>query len=140
MPIRPFCYAVKKNRYVGLRVDCGDLLEESYHSIPDLPRDRRELRSLARTRESLIKVRTKIKNRITHELEAAYIKLSSVLSDVFGKSGRHIVDGLLNGKDLEEVLDSIPSKRVRANKEEIRGIIQANLSPSQISPSAPTWI
>jgi transposase len=97
------------------------------------PRDRRELRSLTRTRESLIKVRTKIKNRITHELEAACIKLSSVLSDVFGKSGRHIVDGLLNGMDLEEVLDSIPSKRVRANKEEIRGIIQANLSPSQIS-------
>ena len=97
------------------------------------PRDRCELRSLTRTRESLIKVRTKIKNRITHELEAACIKLSSVLSDVFGRSGRHIVDGLLNGMDLEEVLDSIPSKRVRANKEEIRGIIQANLSPSQIS-------
>ena len=60
-------------------------------------RNHRELRSLTRTRESLIKVRTKIKNRVTHELEAACIKLSSVLSDVFGKSGRHIVDGLLNG-------------------------------------------
>ena len=96
------------------------------------PRDHRELRSLTRTRESLIKVRTKIKNRVTHELEAACIKLSSVLSDVFGKSGRHIVDGLLNGMDLEKILESIPSKRVRAIKEEIRGIIQANLSPSQI--------
>ena len=96
-------------------------------------RDHRELRSPTRTRESLIKVRTKIKNKVTHELEAACIKLSSVLSDIFGKSGRHIVDGLLNGMDLEEVLDNIPSKRVRANKEEIRGIIQANLSPSQIS-------
>jgi transposase len=96
------------------------------------PRDRRELRSLTRTRESLIKVRTKIKNRATHELEAACIKLSSVLSDIFGKSGRHIIDGLLNGMDLEKILESIPSKRVRENKEEIRGIIQANLSPSQI--------
>jgi transposase len=96
------------------------------------PRDRRELRSLTRTRESLIKFRTKIKNRATHELEAACIKLSSVLSDIFGKSGRHIIDGLLNGMDLEKILESIPSKRVRENKEEIRGIIQANLSPSQI--------
>jgi len=96
------------------------------------PRDRRELRSLTRTRESLIKVRTKIKNRVTHELEAACIKLSSVLSDIFGKSGRHIIDGLLNGMDLEKILESIPSKRVRVNKEEIRGIIQASLSPSQI--------
>src|SRR5512137_2039476 len=43
-------------------------------------RDHRELRSLTRTRESLIKVRTKIKNKVTYELEAACIKLSSVLS------------------------------------------------------------
>lgn len=92
----------------------------------------RELRSLTRARESLIKVRTKIKNRVTHELEAACIKLSSVIADVFGKSGRHIVDGLLNGMDLEKILESIPSGRVRKNKEEIRGIIQANLSTSQI--------
>ena len=96
------------------------------------PKDHRELRSLTRSRENLIKVRTKIKNWVTHELEAACIKLSSVLSDVFGKSGRHIVDGLLNGMDLETILESIPSKRVRVNKEEIRGIIQANLSRSQI--------
>jgi len=95
-------------------------------------RDHRELRSLTRTRESLIKVRTKIKNRVTHELEAACIKLSSVLSDVFGKSGRHIVDGLLNGMDLEEILESIPSRKVKAIKGEIRGTIQANLSPLQI--------
>ena len=96
------------------------------------PRYHRELRSLTRTRESLIKVRTKIKNRVTHELEAACIKLSSVLSDVFGKSGRHIVDGLLNGMDLEEILESIPSRKVKAIKEEIRGTIQANLSSLQI--------
>lgn len=95
-------------------------------------RNHRELRSLTRTRESLIKVRTKIKNRVIHELEAACIKLSSVLSDVFGKSGRHIVDGLLNGMDLEEILESIPSRKVKAIKEEIRGVIQLNLSSLQI--------
>ena len=87
-------------------------------------KNHRELRSLTRARESLIKVRTKIKNRVTHELEAACIKLSSVLSDVFGKSGRHIVDGLINGMDLEEILESIPSRKVKAIKEEIRGTIQ----------------
>jgi transposase len=95
-------------------------------------RDYRELRLLTRTRESLIKVRTKIKNKVTHELEAACIKLSSVLSDVFGKSGRHIVDGLLNGMGLEVILESIPSRKIRAIKEEIRGTIQSNLSTIQI--------
>jgi transposase len=96
------------------------------------PRDYRELRSLATARESLIKVRTKIKNQVTQELEAACIKLTSVLSDIFGKSGRHIIDGLLNGIDLEKILESIPLKRVRTNREQIREIIQANLSSSQI--------
>jgi transposase len=96
------------------------------------PRDYRELRSLTRTRESMIKVRTKIKNMVTHELEAACIKLSSVLSDIFGESGRHIVDGLLNSVDLEAILESIPSRKIKGNKEEIRGTIQANLSPLQI--------
>jgi len=95
-------------------------------------RDHRELRSLTRSRENLVKLRTKLKNWITHELEAACIKLSTVLSDIFGKSGRHIVDGLTNGIDFEKILETIPSKKVRANKEEIRGIIHANLSSSQI--------
>jgi transposase len=95
-------------------------------------RDHRELRSLTRTRESLMKVRTTIKNRVTHELEGACIKLSSVLSDVFGKSGRHIVNGLLSGMDLEEILETIPSRKVKAIKDKIRGTIQANLSPLQI--------
>jgi transposase len=95
-------------------------------------RDHRELRSLTRSRENLVKFRTKLKNWITHELEAAWIKLSTVLSDIFSKSGRHIVDGLTNGIDLEDILETIPSKKVRANKEEIRGIIHANLSSSQI--------
>ncbi len=96
------------------------------------PRDDRELRSLTRSRERLINARTKIKNWVTHELEAACIKLSSVLSDVFGKSGRHIVDGLLSGIDLDKILESIPSRKIRSIKEEIRGIIQSNLSPSQV--------
>ena len=95
-------------------------------------RDYRELRSLTRTRENLINVRTKIKNKVTHELEAACIKLSSVLSDVFGKSGRHIINGLLKGLDLDEILESIPSRKVRAIKEKIRGTIQLNLSPLQV--------
>ena len=90
------------------------------------------MRSLTRSRENLVKLRTKLKNWITHELEAACIKLSTVLSDIFGKSGRHIVDGLTNGIDFEEILETIPSKKVRANKEEIRGIIHSNLSSSQI--------
>jgi transposase len=96
-----------------------------------LPRKDRDLRALTRTRESLVKTRSQFKNRIHHELEAASIKLSSVLSDTFGKSGRQIVEGLLEGTPFDEILEGLPSKRIRARKEEIRNVIMTNMSPVQ---------
>jgi len=59
------------------------------------PRNYRNLRSLTRGREALIKARTQLKNRVHKILDSCCIKLSSVVSDIFGKSGRHIVEGLL---------------------------------------------
>jgi transposase len=96
-----------------------------------LPKGDRDLRALTRARESLIKIRTSIKNQVHQELESASIKLTLVLSDSFGKSGRHIVEGLLNGFDLDEVIESIPSSRIRARKEKIRSVLQSNLSQEQ---------
>jgi transposase len=98
---------------------CRDL--SKYHISPSQVffRDHRKLRShKVKRKPGQIENRSS-KNWITHELEAACIKLSTVLSDIFGKSGRHIVDGLTNGIDFEEILETIPSKKVRANKEGI---------------------
>jgi len=47
----------------------------------------RDLRALTRTRENYVKMRSQIKNRVHQELEYSCIKLSSVISDIFGKSG-----------------------------------------------------
>ncbi len=93
----------------------------------------RDLRALTRTRENYIKMRSQTKNRIHHELESACIKLSSVLSDIFGKSGIHIIRGLLIGKSIEDILKGIPAKTLKANREEIRKAISANISPIQAS-------
>jgi transposase len=93
----------------------------------------RELRALTRTRENYVKMRSQIKNRIHQELESACIKLSSVLSDIFGKSGIHIIRGILGGLSVEAILDSIPSKKLKAKREEIRDAIQANISPVQVN-------
>lgn len=92
----------------------------------------RDLRSLTRSRENYVNMRSQVKNRIHHELESASIKLSSVLSDIFGKSGQHIIRGILRGVSFEEIFDSIPAKNLKAKKEEIRDAIVANLSPVQI--------
>ena len=92
----------------------------------------RDLRAITRTRENYVKMRSQIKNRIHQELESACIKLSSVLSDIFGKSGIHIIRGILGGSSIEDILDGIPSKKIKAKREKILGAIQANISPVQV--------
>lgn len=93
--------------------------------------EHRELRSLTRIRESYVEMRTKAKNEIHHLLESACIKLSSVVSDIFGRSGMHIIKGILRGDNIETILETIPSKTVRARKEEIRNVIMGTVSPVQ---------
>ena len=96
------------------------------------PKEDRELRTLTRARENLVNNSTQMKNRIHQALESSCIKISSVLSDVFGKSGRYILDGLLEGKTIDEILVGIKSKKIRKKDQELREAIKNNLDPAQI--------
>jgi transposase len=53
------------------------------------------LRDLTRTRVALIQARTQAKNRVVKVLEDTNIKLTSVVSDLFGRSGRRMLAALL---------------------------------------------
>ncbi len=77
------------------------------------PKEDRELRTLTRARENLVNNCTQLKNRIHQTLEYSCIKISSVLSDIFGKSGRYLLDGLLEGKTIDEILIGTKSKTIR---------------------------
>src|SRR5690606_22936461 len=70
------------------------LLKASY--IPD--RNQRELRELVRYRRSLIQDRARELNRIQKILEGANIKLSSVISNVMGVSGREMLEAMIAGE------------------------------------------
>jgi transposase len=96
------------------------------------PKEDRELRTLTRARENLVNNRTQLKNRIHQALESSCIKISSVLSDIFGKSGRSILDGLLEGKTVDEILVGIKSKKIRKKDQELREAIKNSLDPAQI--------
>jgi transposase len=96
------------------------------------PKEDRELRRLTRTRESLVKIRSQMKNQVYQGLESCSIKLSSALSDSFGKSGRYILDGLIKGKNIDEIIAGIPSKRVRKNGDQIRAAIKTGLDQIQV--------
>ena len=58
----------------------------------------RELRDLCRYRRTLIQERTREKQRAEKLLEDAQIKLSSVISDIFGVSGRDMLEALIAGQ------------------------------------------
>jgi transposase len=96
------------------------------------PKENRDIRRLTRTRESLVKIRSQMKNQVHQGLESCSIKLSSVLSDSFGKSGRYILDGLIKGENIDEVIAGIPSKRVRNNGDQIRTAIKTGLDQIQV--------
>lgn len=57
----------------------------------------RQLRALYRHRKKLINQRSREKNRLQDVLEDANIKLGSVVSDVFSKTGQAIIEHLIKG-------------------------------------------
>ncbi len=59
------------------------------------PRDIRELRDLHRTRRKVVGMMTSEKNRLIKVLEAANIKLSSVVSKIYGVSSLAMIRCLL---------------------------------------------
>ncbi len=85
----------------GRKTDVGDaqwLAELGAHGLlrPSFipPQPIRELRSVARYRTKLVATRTAMRNRTIKLLEMAGIKLSSVVSDCFGVTGRAILEAL----------------------------------------------
>ena len=96
------------------------------------PKEDWALRMLTRTREGLVKTRTDYKNKVHRDLASANIKLASVVTDVFGKSGMHCLTGKLLGKNVDEIIESIPSGRVRKKADQIREAIMANFDQVQI--------
>ena len=77
------------------------------------PVDIRRLRDLTRYRADLIGVRTAEKNRVEKLLEDACIKLSVVASDIFGVSGRAMMDALINGQRDPKILAAMARARMR---------------------------
>jgi transposase len=63
--------------------------------VPDLPQ--RELRELTRYRTTLIRERAAERNCVQKTLDGAGIKLGSVASDVLGRSGRLMIEALVDG-------------------------------------------
>jgi transposase len=78
------------------------------------PRPIRQLRDVTRYRADLVGVRTAEKQRVEKLLEDAQIKLSVVASDIFGVSGRAMLQALVAGERDPERLAQLARARMRA--------------------------
>jgi transposase len=76
----------------------------------------RELRDLCRYRRTLIQERTREKQRVEKLLEDTQIKLSSVISDIFGKSGRDMLEALIAGQRDPYVLADLARGSMRGKR------------------------
>jgi transposase len=76
----------------------------------------RELRDLCRYRRTLIQERTREKQRVEKLLEDTQIKLSSVISDIFGVSGRAMLEALIAGQRDPYVLAELARGSMRGKK------------------------
>ncbi|WP_405542517.1 IS110 family transposase [Streptomyces phaeochromogenes] len=85
-------------------------------------REIRELRHLTRRRTQLITARGMEAQRLEKELEDTGMKLSSVLSDITGASGRAILNALIDGERDPHVLAELAIRRARSK---IPALIQA---------------
>jgi transposase len=91
------------------------------------PKPIRDLRDLLHTRKALVRNRAQAINRVHKVLETANIKLSSVASDVLGKSGRDMLDAMLAGISDAETLAQLARKRLRAKLPALREALEGQV-------------
>src|ERR1700722_3783686 len=77
------------------------------------PEDIRRLRTCTRYRRKLVQMRTAQKERSEKLLEDAHLKLSSVISDIHGVSGRDMLRAIIAGERSTKVLAQMARGKMR---------------------------
>jgi transposase len=89
------------------------------------PPEIRRLRDLTRYRRALVQDRTREQQRVEKLLEDAQIKISAVLSNVHGASGRAMMDALIGGerdpRTLAQLAKGQARKKIEVLEEALRG-------------------
>ena len=84
------------------------------------PEPVRDLRALTRLRANLTHDRVRHQNRIEKILEDALLKVSSVISDLMGGSGRRFLQALADGERSPAALAALGDYRLHASKAELK--------------------
>jgi len=91
----------------------------------------RELRELTRYRESLIRERTALANRIQKLVESANIKLAQVASDALGVSGKLMLRALASGETDAKKMSELARRSMKRKQPELQRALQGRLTQAQ---------
>ena len=120
----------------GRKTDVGDanwiaqlvahgLVRPSFVPPPPI----RELRELTRYRKQQLQERSREVQRLQKTLEDAGIKLSSVVSDIMGKSARAMLEALVDGTRDPAVLANLARGQLRKKLPALQEALTARFSP-----------
>jgi len=88
----------------------------------------RHVRNLARARFDLVADRTRVKQRVEKLLEDALIKISSVLTDIHGVSGRAMIEALIAGQRNPTTLAELAKGRARTRRAALREALEGRFT------------
>jgi transposase len=88
-----------------------------------------ELRDLTRTRKQLVRELSQHTLRIQKVLEDANLKLGSVLSNVIGKSGRAMIEGIIKGETRPERLAELAQGTARKKRTQLIESLRGHITP-----------
>jgi transposase len=113
-------------RRIAKRLLSGDLTV-SY--VP--PPEQRDWRLLSRTQVAMRESVVRLRNQIEVLLEQAQIKLSSVVTDILGKSGRRMLDALIRGIQDPAEVAALGDRRLYASKEQLADALSGRFTEVQ---------
>ncbi|WP_252176686.1 IS110 family transposase [Endozoicomonas sp. 4G] len=105
---------------------CG-LIRPSFVPNPE----QEQLRLLTRHRDKLVKLIAREKNRLHKTLDDSGIRLGGLISDINGKSGQRMVNALIDGESLRDIVNKA-DYRVKADKKQLMASMDEQLSPSHL--------
>ena len=87
-----------------------------------------EMRDLTRTRKQMMREVVQHTQRLQKTLEDANIKLSSVISNIIGVSGRAILNALIEGQTDPLALAALARREIKASREELAEALRGRVS------------
>ena len=93
----------------------------------------RELRTLTRSRRKLVEERSRVKNRIEKVLQTGNVKLSSVVSDIFGVSGRAMISALTENDHIsKDEVKHMAKGQLKNKVDKLSSALEGHLSETDL--------